>query len=893
MKSKEVMKKVKSDSTLEPRKQEMVISPQPEYEDLEELEKELKKCLADPRMSPSWSIGTLEGDGFFGDDESTQEDDLDGSKSPEPSEMLDKLYISELKEILRKIDNELKQLKEKRENIDRRAAELSQSKDKQPRKNWYHLFGSPYFKDKSFFPCPGNEDFYEKISKNEINYHELPPIHRWKRGDQSRLETAVRHNLIDIAKKKLKATKEMILKKFKVGNLTQEEEESLLTELDDNEQMEENVENMSTTKLLQNNEKDLDWLRISVVDFDGQRSSEEIQAMWELCLHPTICRKSWTDAESKRLEEIATKYNIEDWDKIAKELNTNRSSFQCFVQYQRNLNKNLRKSKWTEEEDIMLKKIIQECRVGDYIPWSKVALRMHGRTKVQVYNRWTYSINPMIRKGRFTPEEDCLIVAGVQRFGKDFARIAQFLPGRTSIQIRDRFIGSLHKVGPIGKWTREEDKLLLELVEKYGTKSWSRIVSHFSGRYRSQVRHRYLTLRRWMAKYPELSVQYAPSRYHGEYCNRQANIWSQVRSVLRSSLKKPDLGIEEEDVRDDSLLILKKKLNMVNPKRCGRKAGSRKPLTEAEMKLMEHVKSNHILRCGRKKFNFDEEYHQRRKSTVGLLFDLLKVRLAFPFDNKVIEDDDTLDTADKFVLLNLKRIYDARTMGRSSVTSSLNNGGTVNRWIPLNFPEVTPIFPMAGDIPPSVGTVLGLRTALAVKSRLAEYQNSPKEKVIALPAWRPPNLGPGEERVKRISPEESEKLFSERLLILFRWTYHLTQVKPQIHGDVFAKNLEAPINKGGTLTQPLTVAASKNCIHVVKKVTSNKSLLRAKKKQSSEEQGKQRKRKEKPNVEGCKTSVKEPKESKAKKRKITTDENVPRRRSARLSNGNDSGTNTS
>ena len=44
----------------------------------------------------------------------------------------------------------------------------------------------------------------------------------------------------------------------------------------------------------------------------------------------------------------------------------------------------------------------------------QVTYHMDGRTKTQVFNRWSYSINPAIKKGRFTKEEDIMILVGVQ-----------------------------------------------------------------------------------------------------------------------------------------------------------------------------------------------------------------------------------------------------------------------------------------------------------------------------------------------------------------------------------------------------------------------------------------------------------------------------------------------
>lgn len=65
-------------------------------------------------------------------------------------------------------------------------------------------------------------------------------------------------------------------------------------------------------------------------------------------------------------------HSNEDWDNIAEMLGTNRSGYQCFIVYQNKLNSSFRKSNWSPEEDKKLAKVIEMCRLGDYIPWGKV-----------------------------------------------------------------------------------------------------------------------------------------------------------------------------------------------------------------------------------------------------------------------------------------------------------------------------------------------------------------------------------------------------------------------------------------------------------------------------------------------------------------------------------------
>jgi len=134
-------------------------------------------------------------------------------------------------------------------------------------------------------------------------------------------------------------------------------------------------------------------------------------------------------------------FRYQDWDLIAKQLGTGRSGYQCFAQYQSCPVVEVSKQRWTEAEDEQLKAMVEKFRIGDFIPWGQVmslivinitlllestfilltcftlqvAINMRGRSKIQVYNRWTYSLDPKIKKGRFTIQEDIIILRGVQK----------------------------------------------------------------------------------------------------------------------------------------------------------------------------------------------------------------------------------------------------------------------------------------------------------------------------------------------------------------------------------------------------------------------------------------------------------------------------------------------
>ena len=60
----------------------------------------------------------------------------------------------------------------------------------------------------------------------------------------------------------------------------------------------------------------------------------------------------------------------------ARVLSTGRTAYQCMIRYQQNLNPKLLKNKWTPEEDALLVAMIDQCRVGEYIPWTQVTIKL-------------------------------------------------------------------------------------------------------------------------------------------------------------------------------------------------------------------------------------------------------------------------------------------------------------------------------------------------------------------------------------------------------------------------------------------------------------------------------------------------------------------------------------
>ncbi|KAJ0772228.1 putative transcription factor MYB family [Helianthus annuus] len=239
--------------------------------------------------------------------------------------------------------------------------------------------------------------------------------------------------------------------------------------------------------------KDVRWKDLASMYVTG-RSGAECESRWRNCEDPLINHGPWTTNEDKKLLHIVSNRGISNWIEIASELNTNRTPFQCLSRFQRSLNASIIKNEWTPSEDEELRKAVAEYGETN---WQFVASTLEGRTGTQCSNRWKKSLNPRReRVGKWDPYEDKCLKVVVSLFGaKNWNKIAKFVPGRTQVQCRERWVNCLDPCLNMDEWTEEEDMKLKEAIEEHQY-CWSRIAAAVPPRTDSQCR------RRWKVLFP-------------------------------------------------------------------------------------------------------------------------------------------------------------------------------------------------------------------------------------------------------------------------------------------------------------------------------------------------------------------------------------------------------
>jgi hypothetical protein len=107
--------------------------------------------------------------------------------------------------------------------------------------------------------------------------------------------------------------------------------------------------------------------------------------------------------------------------------------------------KNINKSKWTLEEDEQLKQIMASYSSTTSFSFSRVCSSMPTRTAKQCRERWHNQLSPDVRKDKWTKEEDETIIKCWKEFGPLWSRMALLLKGRTDNAIKNHFNCSLKK----------------------------------------------------------------------------------------------------------------------------------------------------------------------------------------------------------------------------------------------------------------------------------------------------------------------------------------------------------------------------------------------------------------------------------------------------------------
>jgi hypothetical protein len=94
------------------------------------------------------------------------------------------------------------------------------------------------------------------------------------------------------------------------------------------------------------------------------------------------------------------------------------------------------RSTFTQKEDQTIIKHVDKYGTNN---WASCALKLPNRNGKQCRERYTQQLDPNISKEPWSEFEDNLLLDLTKRFGKRWTLIAQFLPGRTCNNVKNRY----------------------------------------------------------------------------------------------------------------------------------------------------------------------------------------------------------------------------------------------------------------------------------------------------------------------------------------------------------------------------------------------------------------------------------------------------------------------
>jgi len=294
------------------------------------------------------------------------------------------------------------------------------------------------------------------------------------------------------------------------------------------------------------------WEGISKVVMQEKRTPTECRLKWRNVVHPDIKRDAWSESEKSQLKKLVRKFGDDGtWAKIAEQIR-GRTAIQCFTEYRKQQLEADKGRQWTADEDQKLLDAYAYVQIdeGHGFSWNAIAHYVPGRTPNQCQHRYKKSADPTILKGAWSRNEDIALLKAVMQIGLDWSKIrdSNVVPGRTDLQLRDRYYNALSEKHIKGSWTREEDNLLRQGHQMYGHQ-WT-MVSELVVKTRTdgQCLKRWGLLKEYKAKGKEI-------KYAKNHCTKREKV-QKLRELISDSIDQEKRN--KSLLRDNDLVVLGK-----------------------------------------------------------------------------------------------------------------------------------------------------------------------------------------------------------------------------------------------------------------------------------------------------------------------------------------------
>lgn len=171
---------------------------------------------------------------------------------------------------------------------------------------------------------------------------------------------------------------------------------------------------------------------------DNIQITENTNKIYNLFNDPRKNKRIWTKEEDEFLLDYLKKnQNSRNWKKISEILKT-KTPQQCTYRYNK-LIEQMTKRKWTRGEDIKLIELIEVYNKN----WEIIAREFPHRSLKEIEERFTKKLDPNIKKSRFSEEEDELLIKLYEKYEKNWVEISKYFKSRSVPVLKKRLFSFL------------------------------------------------------------------------------------------------------------------------------------------------------------------------------------------------------------------------------------------------------------------------------------------------------------------------------------------------------------------------------------------------------------------------------------------------------------------
>ncbi len=191
--------------------------------------------------------------------------------------------------------------------------------------------------------------------------------------------------------------------------------------------------------------------------------------------------------------------------------------------------KNKMRKIWSKYEDELIINLSKTLPRKE--KWILISKIIQTKTPLECYRRLK-SIDPKFKKGRWTPQEDYLLLQLINQFGRSWNMISKIFKNRSNKQVKIRYDEYINPKISSEKFTQTEDNIILKLYPINFNK-WSKYQIHLPNRSQKKIKLRFMFL---SSKNRNINLNRENNSYISNKDNNYFNIKNQELNEIIENL---------------------------------------------------------------------------------------------------------------------------------------------------------------------------------------------------------------------------------------------------------------------------------------------------------------------------------------------------------------------